>query len=104
MREELEGEFSVVGTQWHWLPKKKEQATRTLESSKATSALVSAKAQAAHAQKADDSLWDDLLPSKPIKTRYSRSDIWQLGNKAAREHKDEQIKAATVPSLCDARV
>ncbi len=84
--------------------KKKEQATRALASSKAKSALLSAKTQVAEALKADDSLWDDLLPSRPIKTKYSRLDIGQLGNKAARERKDEQIKAATVPSLCDARV
>jgi hypothetical protein len=109
VREELEGEFSVVGTLKKKLKmalaaKNKEQATRALEASKAKSGLVSAKAQVAHAQEAVDSLWADLLPPKPIKTKYSRLDIWQLGNKAARERKDEQIKAATVPSLCDARV
>jgi hypothetical protein len=44
------------------------------------------------------------LPSKPIKTKYTRLDIWQLGNKAAREREDKQIQSVTVPSLSDARL
>jgi hypothetical protein len=66
--------------------------------------MARAKAKLAKAQAGDDNVWEDLLPSKPNKSKYSRLDIWQLGHKAARERKDEQIKAATVGSLPDARL
>jgi hypothetical protein len=52
----------------------------------------------------DDTQWDDMLPTKRIKAKYTRLDIWQLGNKAAREDKNEQILNATVPTLIDARL
>ena len=100
-REELEGEFSLVGT----LKKKLKTAVAAKNKEKRARAMDNAKAKLAKAKQGhDSSLWDDLLPAKPIKSKYTRLDIWQLGNKAARERKDEQIKAATVPSLTDARL
>jgi hypothetical protein len=100
-REELEGEFSLVGT----LKKKLKTAVAAKNNEKRARAMDNAKAKLAKAKQGhDSSLWDDLLPAKPIKSKYTRLDIWQLGNKAARERKDEQIKAATVPSLTDARL
>jgi hypothetical protein len=99
-REELEGEFSLVGT----LKKKLKTAVEAKNKEKLAWAMGSAKAKLAKAQQGHDSLWDDILPSKPIKYKYTRLDIWQLGNKAARERKGKQIKAATVPILTDARL
>jgi hypothetical protein len=100
-REELEGEFSLVGT----IKKKLKKAVEAKNKEKRARAMVSAKAKLEKVKQGDDSsLWDETLPAKPIKSKYTRLDIWQLGNKAARERKDEQIKVATVPSLTDARL
>ena len=47
---------------------------------------------------------DEMGFLKRSKPKSTRLDNWQLGNKAARERKDEYIKAATVESLPDVRV
>ncbi len=39
---------------------------------------------------------DEFGIMKRTKAKSTRLDNWQLGNKAARERKDEYIKAATV--------
>lgn len=99
-REELEGEFSLVGA----LKKKLKRAVEEKNEVKLARAKLRAQAKLAKARQADDCLWDDVLPSKPVKHKYTRLDTWQLGNKAARERKDEQLKGATVPTLTDARL
>ena len=47
---------------------------------------------------------DDFGIMKRTKAKSTRLDNWQLGNKAARERKDEYIKAATVDSLPEVRI
>ena len=47
---------------------------------------------------------DDFGIMKRTKKKATRLDYWQLGNKAARERKDEYIKAATVDTWLEARV
>ena len=73
---------------------------------KESRALARAKNKTANKQMDDDTQWNDMLslPTKKIKAKYTRLDIWQLGNKAARERKNEQILKATVPTLTDARL
>jgi hypothetical protein len=97
-REEIEGEFSVVGT----LKKK----LKTAQALKRAEKESRAKNKTANKQMDDDTQWNDMLslPTKKIKAKYTRLDIWQLGNKAARERKNEQILKATVPTLTDARL
>jgi hypothetical protein len=47
---------------------------------------------------------DDFGIMKRTKAKSTQLDNWRLGNKAARERKDEYIKAATVESLPEVRV
>jgi hypothetical protein len=55
---------------------------------------------------AEDTVYnlDDFGITKRTKAKSTRLDNWQLGNKAARERKDEYIKGATVELLPEVRV